>query len=160
MLDVALAARLTGRPHLWHIKEWVGRQARTRYIILPDPLLVRFFIALSDRVLIMSRFIGEVFQRYGFVDRVVVVNEGVDHNKFTGCLNGRELRHRLGISDEELLIGMVASLSSTWKRHALYIEMASVLARRFPNVRFAIFGPEPNRHVNSAYNQAWDYYQA
>ena len=89
----------------------------------------------------------------------MIPGNGVNTNKFTGNLNGRELRQSLGVSDKEILIGMVASLSSTWKRHDLFIEMASLLTVRFPNVRFAIFGPEPERHVNSVYNQQWDYYQ-
>jgi glycosyltransferase involved in cell wall biosynthesis len=158
MLDGALAARLTRRPHLWHIKEWVGEHARTRFL-MPDPFLARLFLNLSDRVLVMSRFIGQLFEDHGMTDRMVLVNDGVDTARFRGDLKGRDLRLALGVKDDEVLVGMAASLSSTWKKHSLFIEMAADLAPKFPHVRFAMFGPEPKRQANSMYNQPWSYFE-
>lgn len=158
MLDGALAARLTGRPHLWHIKEWVGRQARTQFL-LPDAILARTFDVLSDRVLVMSRFIGELFERNGVTRRLDVVNDGVDSAQFTSEARGHELRRVLGVADDEVLVAMSASLASTWKKHGLFIEMAARLSSRHPRARFAVFGPEPTRQVKAIYNQPWEYYQ-
>jgi glycosyltransferase involved in cell wall biosynthesis len=107
----------------------------------------------------MSHFIGELFERYGLTDKLTVVNDGVDLRKFTGELGGLCLRHRLGVADGEILVGMAAGVTSIWKQHALFIEMASRLAPLFPHVKFAVFGPEPAYHRNPVYNRAWDYYQ-
>ena len=158
-LDGALVARFCRVPHIWHIKECIGQHGRVKFV-LPDPLLTRLLVALSDRVLVMSRFIGEVFERHGMTDSLVVVNDGVNLQSFAGDLNGKELRQSLGASDNELLVGMVASLSSIWKKHAIFIEMASHLAAQSPHVRFAVFGAEPEQHANSAYNRPWEYYQS
>src|SRR5205807_10075461 len=57
VLDGALAARVTGRPHVWHVKEWVGRHARTRFPI-PDRAVGRFMTRRAgDRVVAMTDFV-------------------------------------------------------------------------------------------------------
>lgn len=157
-LDGALAARYCGIPHIWHLKEWFGSQARVKFW-LPDSMLARFIRNFSTRVLVMTRFIGEIFERYDLRDRITVVNDGVDVTSFGQEARGGALRQSLGVTDEQFLIGMAASLSSTWKQHSVFIEMAARLVDRFPQIRFAAFGPEPQRHRNPAYNQPWRYYQ-
>lgn len=158
ILPGALAARVTGRPHLWHIKEWVGRHARTRFP-LPDPLLARTFMSLSDRVLVMSRFIGGIFDNGGHPMLPVIVNDPVDVDRFSNNQNGPALRRKLGVGNDEPLIAMAASLQSTWKKHEIFVEVAAKVAAGNKRARFAVFGPEPVRHANSTYNQAWDNFQ-
>jgi glycosyltransferase involved in cell wall biosynthesis len=157
-IDGALAARTCGVPHIWHIKETVGRNGRVKFP-LPDALLTRVFLGLSARVLVMTNFIGELFGNGRRDPSVVVVNDGVDVKSFEDAAGGSELRKKLGVGDDELLVAMVASLSSTWKRHSLFIQSAKALASSYPRVRFAIFGPEPRYQSNPAYNKPWQYFQ-
>jgi glycosyltransferase involved in cell wall biosynthesis len=158
ILDGALAARLTGRPHLWHVKEWMGRTARTRFP-LSDRALVRVMgDRLSNRVVAMTEFIAEVFRREGADGSVQVVYDGVDVSRFDGGAHGDELRRELGIGDGELLIAMAAALRSPWKKHELFVAMAARLAGRLPDSRFAIFGPSPRRFRNPVYNAGYEHY--
>src|SRR5690606_3217697 len=120
-LEGALAARLCGVPHVWHVKEWIGQGGRVQFP-LPDPLLVRFMAALSRRILVMSLFIGDIFVRHGQADKLEVVPDGVDVLRFRQGANGRLLRQRLGIRDDEIVVGMAASLTSTWKQHDLFLH--------------------------------------
>lgn len=159
ILDGALAAYWSRRPHLWHIKEWIGRQGRVKFSI-PDAFLIRIITGLSRRVLVMSHFIGDIFENYPGQDRVELIYDGVCLSDFEGNLRGKELRQHLGVADNECLIGMSASLSSVWKQHHLFIQMASILARANLNVRFVAFGPEPVQHRNPIYNRPWEYYQS
>lgn len=157
ILDGALAARLCGVPHVWHIKEWIGAQARVKFP-LPDALLVRLIAHLSARVLVMTDFIGEIFVRHGVTDKLQVLYDGVNLADFDGAHRGAALREKLGIGSDVFLVGMSASLSATWKRHDVFIKMAALLAERFPQMIFVVFGAQPQRYRNPAYNRPWDYY--
>ena len=158
-LEGALAARLCGVPHVWHVKEGIGQGGRVQFL-LPDPLLVRFMASLSQRILVMSRFVGDIFVRHGQVDKLEVVPDGVDVQHFRQEANGRLLRQRLGIRDDEIVVGMAASLTSTWKQHELFLHMAALLQDDFPQARFVAFGPEPAESHHPIYNRPWHYYQA
>jgi glycosyltransferase involved in cell wall biosynthesis len=158
ILDGAIAARLTGRPHVWHVKEWMGRRARTRFP-LPDGALVRVMgDRLSRRVVAMTEFIAEVFRREGADGRVQVVYDGVDVARFGSESGGEGLRRELGLQEDDLLVAMAAALRSPWKKHELFVAMAARLAPRLPQARFVIFGPPPRRFRNPAYNGGYEHY--
>ncbi|MDL1894828.1 glycosyltransferase family 4 protein [Anaerolineae bacterium CFX7] len=158
VLEGALAARHCRVPHIWHLKEWIGSQARVKFW-LSDPMLVRFIQNLSTQILVMTRFIGEIFERQNMYQRIAVVNDGVNVASFCQEPKGRVLRRELGVPDDALVVGMAASLSSVWKQHSVFIEMAARLADHFPHLWFVAFGPEPRRYRNPTYNQPWRYYQ-
>jgi glycosyltransferase involved in cell wall biosynthesis len=159
VLDGALAARLTGRPHLWHVKEWMGSGARTRFP-LPDRTLVKAMgDRLSNRVVAMTEFIAAVFRREGANGHVRVIYDGVDVRRFDGKAGGQGLRRELDVGDDELLIAMAAALRSPWKKHELFVAMAARLAGRLPRARFVIFGPPPRRFRNPVYNGGYEHHR-
>lgn len=148
-LGGALAARACRVPHIWHIKEEIGQQGRVRFPY-PDAELVDFIGELSERIVVMSEFIGQVFRTHQGIDNLAVVPDGVDLTPYrTGT--SRTLRRHLGLRPGQHLVGMVASLTSPWKRHDVYIKMAGVLTRRMPDVQFILIGPRP------APGQRWPY---
>lgn len=157
-LDGALAAKICGVPHIWHIKEWIGQRGRVKFWI-PDWLLIKVIAYLSNYVIVMTNFIGEIFNEYGLGDKLQVIYDGVNLSDFQGSLGGQALREKLGIQNNQFVVAMSASLSSTWKQHAVFIEMASLLAPRYPETVFVAFGPEPQKHNNPVYNRPWEYYQ-
>jgi glycosyltransferase involved in cell wall biosynthesis len=158
ILEGAIAARLCRVPHVWHIKEGIGQKGRVKFW-LPDWLLVRIITGLSAEVLVMTRFIGSIFERYKLGGPITQVYDGVYLNHYAGDLKGVVLRHEFGILDGQLLIGMVASPSSIWKEHDVFIEMAAHLISRHSNLRFVVFGTEPQKMKNPAYNGPWKYFQ-
>ena len=83
----------------------------------------------------------------------------MDVDSFAGDCNGGALRSALGVAEDEVLVGMSASLSATWKQHAVFVEMAARLAETFPRVRFVAFGSEPRRTGRRVYDRTWRYYQ-
>ena len=159
ILDGALAAWLCGIPHIWHIKEWIGSEARVKFL-LPDWLLVKAIASLSARVIVMTHFAGDIFFRHGVTANLQVIYDGVNLADFQSPHSGMALRAKLGIPSDRFLVGMSASLASIWKRHDIFIEMAALLAACLPNVSFAVFGSEPQRYGNPAYNRPWQYYQS
>jgi len=157
-IEGAIAARLCRVPHLWHIKEEIGSRGRVRFS-MSDRQLTRFMTGMSRRVLVMTHFIGEIFVQQGLQAAIEIVHDGVDLRQFEGDLLGSTYRCQLGVGQDEVLVGMAAGLNATWKQHDLFIAMATHLEIRYPQVRFAVFGPEPPRHPNPTYNRPWNYYQ-
>lgn len=136
----ALAAQQTGTPHLWHIKEGIGRANRVQFP-LPDADLVGYISGLSAGVVAMSAYVAGIFQQH-HCPNLTIIPDGVDLAPYlTG--ESRALRAHLGIAADTPLIGMVAGLSSTWKRHDLFIEMAGRLAKEDARAQFVIIGGLP-----------------
>lgn len=157
-IEGALAARWAGMPHIWHIKETIGSAGRVKFG-LPDAWLTRFYNATATQVLVMTHYIGQIFVRQNQAQKISVVYDGVEVERFRDHRRGLALRQQLGISPDELLIGMVAALSATWKQHRYFMEMATLLADRYPQACFAAFGTPPVRKRNPAYRRPWDYFQ-
>jgi glycosyltransferase involved in cell wall biosynthesis len=156
--DGFLAARTTRTPHVWHIKERIGRDGLTS-LPLPATLVGRIATGRDhDRLVGMSRFAAEPFLRDAPPARTGVIYDGVEPADFDGA--GRsEVRRSLGIADDAILVGMVASLRSPSKRHDLFVDMAERLQERAPNARFVIFGSLPKRTGNPIHDRPWVAYQ-
>ncbi|MEQ9414730.1 MAG: hypothetical protein RIF39_12915, partial [Cyclobacteriaceae bacterium] len=91
-------------------------------------------------------------------NKVVVIHDAISPEKFgTNC---KKLRKHLAIDENDLLVAMVASLSSIWKQHEIFIRAVAILKEKHPNVKFAIFGPVPKKYGNEIYNTPWYYYQS
>jgi len=154
VVDAAIAARLAGIPHIWHIREWIGKQGNTSFY-LADRLLVRLIAFLSTQIIVMSDFVGEIFVRYGKRDKILKIYDGVNPRDFKPNVDGKPLRNRLGVRDDELLIGLIAAIGPSWKKHEVFIKMAAILRERLPNVRFVHFG-----HVPLVAKRSWQRYNA
>ena len=94
----ALAARLCGVRHVWHIHEPNGREGPFQHW-LPDRLLAQIIVSLSDQVILVSRYVGEVFQCYGLEAKTRVVYQGVNVSAFSANVAGQQLRRVLQVED-------------------------------------------------------------
>ena len=139
-LGGALAAKEAGVPHVWHIKECIGQAGRVQFP-MPDEELARYISGMSAQVIAMSEYIARFFRAHD-CRNVEILPDGVNLQPY---MNGssRELRRKLNIGEDQFLVGMVASLASTWKQHEVFIEMAGLLAARHPEVHFLLIGPKP-----------------
>ena len=64
-LEGALAARITGRPHVWHLREQVKGNSQLRSIV-PAFLIPWIVHALSRRTLVNSRHLYRAYDSYPF----------------------------------------------------------------------------------------------
>lgn len=139
-VEGALSAHDLNIPHIWHIKETVGSPNRVQFP-LPDPELIAFFSRMSSYVITMSEYIGRIFRSYN-CPNLRVIPDGVDFEPYQN--QSQNLRAQLRIKSGEYLVGMVAGLGSIWKRHELFIQMASLLAQQNSQIHFAIIGGSPS----------------
>lgn len=146
-LGGAVAAKSARTPHLWHIKESIGRCHRVQFT-LPDSELVNFISSYSRIVVAMSEFVADIFRQH-HCSNLEILPDGVDVAPFANA-STRHLRTRLALSADVPLIGMVAGPVSKWKQHAIFIRAAALVSRQHPSSRFVILGQQPRA-------QRWPY---
>ena len=61
----ALAAKLTRKPHIWHIREPIGSKGLFKFW-LPDAILPHIFKYLSYYIVPMSKYVGNLFIEHPF----------------------------------------------------------------------------------------------
>jgi len=152
----AMAAKVLGVPHVWHIHEPNGKDLPFQYW-MPDSLLESIIERSSDHVILVSRYVGELFRRSANRTPMTVAYQGVDMRPFGDPQPGKRLRESLGVKDDEVLVGMVAALTSVLKRHEVFVKMAAQLHKRRPRVRFAVFGQVPTQPTRWIYNGSYEY---
>jgi len=141
---------------VWHIHEANGKGKTFQYW-LPDLLLGQVFERMSDHIILVSEYVGDLFRSRVTRTPMTVAYQGVDSETFQASESGKKLRESLGIDDDEIVVGMVGALTSTSKRHDLFLRMASRLSRSWPQTRFAVFGQIPVEPSTWLYNSAYEY---
>jgi glycosyltransferase involved in cell wall biosynthesis len=121
------AAWLTGRPHVWHVRE----------IVLQSRVIRRLELALArrfaDRILAMSAAIATMFGRAP--RQLSVLHDGIDLRAFHPGNDGAAVRRELGIADEVVVIGVVCRLDH-WKGVDVFLRAAA----RVWNATFVVAG--------------------
>lgn len=147
----ALAARLAGRPHIWHIREPVGSDGL--YPLSPgDRLAARLLRALSREIICNSHYTAAFFIRHGIRPRVIY--NGLDLAQFKGGQErGLELRMEMGVPPGAPVISMVGSIRSQVKEHTLFLQAAAKISEQYPQCRFVVFGGSADLEA-SAYTRA------
>jgi glycosyltransferase involved in cell wall biosynthesis len=77
-------------------------------------------------------------------EKVVVVPNGVDTDRFAPIENVGSIRRGLGIGETDPVVGIVAALRPE-KNHELFLEMARRVAQKLPATRFLVIGDGPRR---------------
>lgn len=128
------AARVTGRPHVWHVREIVWQSG-------PIRRLERWLAGFADRVVVTSDAVGGMFAdgRGGLAPNVRKVPNGVDLHEFRpGPPDGR-VQADLGLPGEAPLVGVVCRLDA-WKGVDVFLRAAAQVAAVVPAARFVVVG--------------------
>jgi glycosyltransferase involved in cell wall biosynthesis len=130
-----LAARLAGRPVIWHARDFLGEGSVERLLSWVGSWLPRRIVANSEAVAASWR------RRGGPAGRVTAIHNGVDLAGFRPEESGAAFRDLLGIPRDVPLVGMVGLLAP-WKGQMEFLEAARLVAERVPRARFVIVGDE------------------
>jgi glycosyltransferase involved in cell wall biosynthesis len=136
--DGAVAARILGLPHVWHVRELVGDDQPFRFYggrrgfgrIVPG----------SDFV-VNSPATEAYFTRLVPAASVHVVPNGLQLDPLLDVGRRRGDQHA---SQPRLVVGMVASLTSTLKGHARFVE-AAARCRDRADLEFRLYGADPSQ---------------
>ena len=147
----AEAAKFLGIPHFWHIKETFGSMGRVKFL-MKDSALQDYVINNSDKIICMTNYISSFFSTGK--NKIEIINDGVDFKKFFKKNNVQRSkdRKRLNLKKDELLIGCIASLSASWKNHAIILHAIRMLKRE-SKLKFIFMGPyQKNLKIQSIMN--------
>lgn len=127
------AARMTGRSHVWHVREIVWQNAPLRR--LERALALQF----SARVIVTSDAVGRLFARDGVLpSHVVKIPNGVETARFAPG-HSDVVRRDFGIPPGVPLVGAAARMD-VWKGLEDFIDAAARVHRARPDVRFILAG--------------------
>ena len=160
VIDGALVAHSLNLPHVWHIRERIGHDGFMQFNLSDNGLANRIG-SLSDKIIPMSRFVGEIFHRHGLKNKSNVVYDGVDPILFDSDearQRGIRLRQSWGIPDDAVLFGNVGSVCSQVKRHDLFIQAAAIVRKQYSHIYFVICGSLP-RLKSWTRRTNWNYFQ-
>lgn len=133
----ALAAWLTGVPHIWHVREPIGKNRQ--YPLLLGDFSLHLMSWLSREILCNSSYTAEVFTAIGIPVRVLLNGLDLASIGFSEY-PASDMRLKYKISKEVTLVGMVGNLTTHWKRHDIFLDIAALVVKSAPRTRFIIFG--------------------
>ena len=124
-------ARKLKLPIIWH-----QRNLLTRELLDPD----RLFSSLADVIICNSCAVARRFLKKGTIsDKVRVVYNGVDTERFSPAISPDKFRREFGIGENELIVG-IASRFDKRKGHEDFFKAAKEVIRLEKNVRFLVVG--------------------
>jgi glycosyltransferase involved in cell wall biosynthesis len=133
----AFAARMLKIPHVWHVRELLLPKEHFQ-LPLQGKELIRFFRDYASIVVANSEVTAKTIGQPPDItsDLLRIVHNGIDVDLFAP---------KNGIVKKPLVVGMVASLTSVWKRHDLFLKAAS-LVKNQDAVSFRIYGLDPSQN--------------
>lgn len=107
--------------------------------------LEKFLSSFVDLIIVNSHSGKEDYANNGFpIEKMVVISNGIDTEKFKPDREaGRKIRLEWGISEDEILIGLVGRLYPE-KDHPNFLRAAELLCGEHENLRFVCVGDGPD----------------
>ena len=128
----ALAAKLTSRRHMWHIREFLSEFPSVWKIYQ------YYMCLLSTKVITISRTVQNQFAA-GLQDRCSIVYDGLGEDAMT-VDQAEVARFRSSIGDSYLLIGVIGRIKWVRKGQEVLVKAAGLLRDKFPSARYVIVG--------------------
>lgn len=134
VLDGSFVARLTGIPHIWHIREVHTGLSRV------GRLLSRWIYASSAQIFSMSQASQEAFFPGRACDpKLHIIYDGIDIAQFHPERRGEAIRAEFGLTPNTPLCGVIGRIAH-WKGHATFLDAAALIHRQHPTARFLVVG--------------------
>ncbi len=139
VLEGALAARFTGRPHVWHLHEVLRGNDEVKGL-LPQWAINRIIRRLSNELVVNSRFNERAYGLNADQGNGVLIYNGIDTDKFSP--KHKQVPNPLDRFRQNADTKLVAVLGGLHPRkgHANLIEAAYILKQTLPNIRYLLTG--------------------
>lgn len=131
---VGVAAKLSGRPQVWHVHEMIVRPRAIASV------LATLSSILSTLVVANSRATADYYRRTRLASStpIKIILNGVDEARLQGSSEA-ELRSLIGARSEEVVFALVGRVNRL-KGHSVFLDAAEHLAAELEGVRFLIVG--------------------
>ncbi len=128
------AAQQLGLPHVWHLRELLG-PGRPFRLPLEGPALGRYMAERCSRLVANSEVTASTVRAWLPEGLLEIVPNGIDLSRY-GVKEPKP-------DGEPLVVAMVGSITSAWKKHPLFVEAAARVDRALP-LEFRIYGHDPS----------------
>ena len=134
----ALAAKLNGIAHVWHVHETLGPSSSLRPL-LPVRCIYEFIDDNSERIITVSEATKLSLARYISAKRVSVIYNGIDGERFRGAVPAASLRSTINCDDNTFLIATIASFIHE-KGIDILLDAAKLIKGCTSRIRFLVIG--------------------
>lgn len=140
----AIAARMTGKAHVWHLHE-ILQSHPSLSPIFPPFLLNKFFDFLSDSVVVVSEALRKTVADFIDNDKISVIYNGIE---LPGDVLQKKLRKELCLPEEALLVCNIGYISKE-KGLSTLIDAAAKIFNERKDVWFLSVGVTGNAEIMS-----------
>lgn len=139
-IEGALAARVTRRPHIWHLREQVSGNSQLKSSV-PAWLVPHVVGRLSARAIVNSCYLGQAYARGEIKTKLSVIYNGVDPMPFDldRAEAARSVKAELGLNFAARLVVLIGTVIPR-KGQMLFARAAARVARSSPDSVFLIVG--------------------
>ena len=140
VISGAAWALMSGKPHVWHVHEIVEHPVTARKVFA---WLLRLFAArvVCNSAATLSLLLKD---QPRIESKATVVWNGINRTRTVSKERVYELRSKLGVNDDEVLIALVGRINR-WKGHNLLIDAAEQIeARCNSNLHYVFVGSAPD----------------
>jgi glycosyltransferase involved in cell wall biosynthesis len=130
-----LAAKLSGRPHIWHVREIVFQ---SRFLWWIEKFLLRRF---SGFIIVTSDAVAQMFGKNIESFPIEKIPNGVDVELYHPANSGPFVLDSLNIPSDVPIVGMIARLDR-WKGVEIFLRAISICKKHRPKVQYVIIGGE------------------
>lgn len=147
VIDGALAAWLSSKPHIWHLREQT-RGNRGVLNLIPNLWVPRLVLRLSTLIAVNSFALKEqVFSGVETHGKVVVIHNGIDPEQFKTAPTFLRLRTSLGLPQDAPLIAICGFIQAC-KGHETFIRSAARIREKYPEAHFVVIGDGFGTYLN------------
>jgi len=135
LVSPALAAKLCGTPHVWHVREFCADVSRLW------PVYQWFMYAFASVIVCISEAVASQFHSRIRSRRVVVIHCGIPADELTPPAAKRvaDFRQKHSLTGRPL-VGVVGRIHLDQKGQDVFVQAAAALALRFPEAGFVVVG--------------------
>jgi len=134
----AIAAKMTGRPHIWHLHEILNGHPSLRPSI-PLYLTYRLIDLLSDLVVVVSQTLKKAVSEGISPEMIKVIYNGVDSTGGSESEIEKPFRPEIKLSDNYILVCTVGPIIKE-KGYHTFVEAAKRVLEKKNNMRFISVG--------------------
>ena len=130
------AAKLMHVPHIWHVRESFAEFGKLWLYYQ------KYMLWLSSKIICVSTPVAEQFEGYKNSGKIQVIHNGFPIDEFAELTADRveQFRSKFGGPGITCLIGVVGRIKFQRKGQEVFVQAASLLRNKFPDVRFLCIG--------------------
>lgn len=127
-----MAARLAGRPVVWHMRDILTEPAARKWLLQSARISNPYVIAISEAV-------ATQFESLHHRLRMRVIHNGIPLDKYSPAPPSPRLQQELSLTADDQVVLVVGRLTP-WKGHATLLEAMKGVRERHPRVKLLVAG--------------------